>query len=200
MRSITRTITAIGLALFVGSEALSGAHPIGDPAVGKAKSAICAGCHGSDGNSQLPIHPNLADQDAEYIVRQLEAFKAGTRQNSTMNGIAAGLSEADMAALAAYFSDQTLKSAGGDPQLAKKGQAEYKDKACWSCHGSNALGQEGYPRLAGQHPEYTVRQFQNFKNGSRNNPAMKGVIAIIANMSDADMKAIAAYLGSLNAK
>ena len=195
MLSITRTITAIGLALFVGSEALSGAHPIGDPAVGKAKSAICAGCHGSDGNSQLPIYPNLANQDAEYVVRQLEAFKEGTRQNSTMNGIAAGLSEADMAALAAYFSDQTLKSAGGNAQLAKKGKTKYK--VCWSCHGSNASGQEGYPRLAGQHPEYIVRQLKNFKNGSRNNPAMKG---IVANLSDADMAAIAAYLGSSTSK
>ena len=195
MLSITRTIVAIGLTLFVGSEALSDVHSSGDTAVGKAKSAICAGCHGSDGNSQLPIYPNLAGQDRDYIVLQLEALKEGARQNSTMNGIAAGLSEAEMGALAAYFAEQTPKSAGGNARLAKKGKAIYK--ACWSCHGSNASGQEGYPRLAGQHPEYVVRQLKNFKSGSRNNSAMK---EILTNLSNADMEALAAYLGSLQSE
>lgn len=194
MLSITRYIAAIGLGLFAGSEVLSDVHSIGDASVGKLKSAACSGCHGADGNSRVPLQPSLAGQDPKYIVHQIKAFKNGTRQNSAMNTIAAGLSEADMAALAAYFAAQTPKIAGGNARLAKKGHAKYK--ACWSCHGSNANGQEGYPKLAGQHPEYIVQQLNNFKNGSRKNPAMKG---IAANLSEADMKALGAYLGSLHA-
>ena len=195
MLSITRSIAAIGLGLLVASEALSDACTLGDASVGKIKSAACSGCHGADGNSRVPLQPTLAGQEPYYIVRQLKAFKDGTRQNSMMNAIATGLSEADMGALAAYFAAQAPQSAGGDPGLAKKGKTKYK--ACWSCHGSNATGQKGYPRLAGQQPQYLVRQLKNFKNGSRKNPAMKG---IVENLSSADMEAIAAYLGSLNSK
>ena len=193
MLPIIRFVVAIGLSFFVLSEVLSDVHSAGDASAGKLKSTACSGCHGADGNSPGPLQPNLAGQDAGYIVHQIKAFKDGARQNSTMIAIAAGLSEVDMAGLAAYFAGQTPKSAGGDALLAKKGQPNYN--ACWGCHGQNGRGQEGYPKLAGQHPEYIVQQLNNFKNGSRKNPAMKG---ITANLSDADLDALGAYLGSLN--
>jgi cytochrome c553 len=75
----------------------------GDAAAGKAKAAMCAACHGAAGVSAVPMYPNLAGQKEAYIVKQLKAFKAGTRKDPIMSGMAAPLSDADMANLAAYF-------------------------------------------------------------------------------------------------
>jgi len=75
----------------------------GDLAAGKAKAATCAGCHGAKGISAAPTYPNLAGQKEAYIVKQLKAFKTKTRTDPTMNAMAAPLSDADMANVAAYF-------------------------------------------------------------------------------------------------
>lgn len=76
----------------------------GDAAAGKAKAATCAACHGMDGMSKVPTYPNLKGQKEAYLVKQLHAFKDGTRKDPTMNAMAKPLSDADMANLAAYFS------------------------------------------------------------------------------------------------
>ena len=75
----------------------------GDAAAGKAKAASCAGCHGANGISAVPTYPNLAGQKAAYTVKQLKAFKDGSRKDPTMNAMAAPLSDADMANLAAFY-------------------------------------------------------------------------------------------------
>ncbi|MBL4711976.1 MAG: cytochrome c [Gammaproteobacteria bacterium] len=75
----------------------------GDAAAGKAKSATCAGCHGAAGVSAVPTFPNLAGQKEAYLAKQLKDFKNGSRKDPTMNGMAAPLSDADMANLAAYY-------------------------------------------------------------------------------------------------
>lgn len=99
--------------LFIASATallLTLANPVtaaGDAAAGKEKSSVCAACHGADGNSTIPMNPILAGQYADYLVRALKDYKSGDRQNAIMNGIAAGLSEEDMADLAAYFSSQS---------------------------------------------------------------------------------------------
>ncbi len=87
-------------ALTVSATAMAG----GDAAAGKAKAATCAGCHGANGVSLAPIYPNLKGQKAAYIVKQLKAFKDGSRKDPTMNAMAKPLSDADMANVAAYFS------------------------------------------------------------------------------------------------
>lgn len=89
-------------ALTVSATAMAG----GDAAAGKAKAATCAGCHGANGVSLAPIYPNLKGQKAAYIVKQLKAFKDGSRKDPTMNAMAKPLSDADMANVAAYFSSQ----------------------------------------------------------------------------------------------
>jgi cytochrome c553 len=81
----------------------------GDAAAGKAKSAVCAGCHGADGNSMVPIYPKLAGQHEAYIVAALKEYKSGQRTNATMKAMAAPLSDADIQNLAAYFSSQQPK-------------------------------------------------------------------------------------------
>lgn len=163
-----------------------------DIAAGEQKSANCMGCHGSKGKSSSAQWPNIAAQQSAYIVNQLNAFKTGTRENSMMQSMAANLSDDDINNLAAYYSSQPAVSAGGDPNLAKSGQT--KATMCLGCHGSKAEGNGQFPRLAGQHPDYLVKQLSSFKEGVRKNGHMQ---AIAGSLSEDDMKALAAYFGSL---
>lgn len=174
--------------------ACSSAIPVSaaDIKAGEQKSAICAGCHGPNGKSANSQWPNLAAQQPEYIINQLEAFKSGDRTNPMMQGMAANLSSEDMANLAAYFAGQSAAQAEGDPTLEKAGEA--KAALCLGCHGQKAAGNAQIPRLAGQHPEYLVTQLKNFKSGARKSGPMP---AVAGNLSEEDMKALAAYFGSL---
>lgn len=99
-----RKTAIVGAILVVPSLAAGAALAGGDPAAGKAKAAVCVGCHGANGISTNPLWPNLAGQKAPYIVKQLKAFRAGTRQDPLMGPIAKNLSDQDMEDLAAYFS------------------------------------------------------------------------------------------------
>ncbi len=146
-----------------------------DVAAGEQKSANCMGCHGPKGKSSSAQWPNLAAQQPAYLVSQLNAFKAGTRENPMMQSMAANLSDDDMNNLAAYYASQSPVSAGGDPDLAKAGQT--KAAMCLGCHGSKAEGNGQFPRLAGQHPDYMVKQLTGFKEGVRKNGHMQAIAA-----------------------
>lgn len=163
-----------------------------DSAAGEQKAATCMGCHGPKGKSSNAQWPNLAAQQSPYIVNQLTAFKSGTRSNPMMQSMAANLSDGDINNLAAYYSSLPSVSAGGDPTLAKSGQT--KASMCLGCHGTSAEGNGQFPRLAGQHPDYLVKQLSSFKEGVRKNGHMQ---AIAGTLSEDDMKALAAYFGSL---
>lgn len=163
-----------------------------DITAGEQKAATCMGCHGPKGKSSSAQWPNLAAQQSLYIVNQLNAFKTGTRNNPMMQSMAANLSDDDMNNLAAYYSSQPPVSAGGDATLAKSGQT--KASMCLGCHGSSAEGNGQFPRLAGQHPNYLVKQLSSFKEGVRKNGHMQ---AIAGTLAEEDMKALAAYFGSL---
>ena len=156
------------------------------------KAATCFGCHGDKGRSDNPQWPNLAAQQSVYIVNQLNAFKSGERANPIMQALASKLSKEDINNYGAYFAVQQAGKAGGDPNLTAKG----KDKAtvCLSCHGKVGEGNGEFPRLAGQHPDYLVKQLADFKSGARKNDTMK---AIVSNLSEEDIKALAAFFGSL---
>jgi cytochrome c553 len=163
-----------------------------DITAGEKKAETCGGCHGPKGNSSNPQWPNLAAQQSNYIINQLNAFKNGNRSNPVMQPMAANLTDEDIANLAAYYSTQKAEKIGGDPALAKEGKA--KASMCLGCHGASAEGNNQFPRLAGQHPEYLVQQLKSFKDGSRKGGPMQ---AITANLSEEDFKALAAYFGSL---
>lgn len=177
-----------------------------DPAKGKAiVDTVCAACHGADGNSAASSNPSLAGQHAEYIVSQLTAFKKGERKNPIMAGQAAGLSDADMRNVAAYFSEQKPKErAGTDKVLMEAGKKLYRGgnvaaglPACMACHGPNGAGLPvQYPRLAGQQGEYVITQLKNFKaNTDRKNGPMHD---IAMKLTDDDMKAVAQYITGLH--
>ena len=132
----------------------------GDASAGQAKSAICAACHGADGNSSVPNWPKLAGQHANYIARQMTLIKSGDRPVPEMMGFVAGLSDQDIQDLAAWYSSQTSNGGIADESLVALGERIYKAgnansgvPACMSCHGPAGEGNplSLYPALAGQH-------------------------------------------------
>lgn len=167
---------------------------------------VCAACHGADGNSAAPVNPSLAGQHAEYIAKQLANFKAGERKNPVMLGMASTLSPDDMKNLGAYFQQQKAKPrTAKDPALVKAGQQIYRGgimakgvAACTSCHGPSGAGIPAqYPRVAGQHAEYTAAQLMAFRAGERANDPNKMMRMIAAKLSDAEIKAVAEYMAGL---
>jgi cytochrome c553 len=184
----------------------------GDPA--KAQqivTQVCAACHGTDGNSAISANPSLAGQHPEYTLKQLLNFKSqdgkpAERGNAVMAGMVASLSADDMSNLAAYFAGQKPKSrAARDPELVKLGQAIYRggilDKgvaACASCHSPNGAGIPAqFPRLAGQHAEYTATQLKAFRGGERANDPNRMMRGVAVKLSDREISAVAEYIAGL---
>jgi cytochrome c553 len=191
------------------SMALAGlpAWAAGDAAAGKTKVATCAGCHGIDGNSVNPEWPSLASQNAGYLVKQLNDFKSGDRQNATMAPMAAALSDEDMEDISAYLASQTLKGGGADPALAAFGESIYrggiKDRdipACMSCHAPAGNGNPAakFPRIAGQHAAYTMNQLKAFRSGARDNDAAQMMRDTAHLMTDDEIAAVSSYLQGLH--
>ncbi|MFN7086605.1 MAG: c-type cytochrome [Burkholderiales bacterium] len=199
-------------AMVAGLLASSAVYAQGDPA--KAQqivTQVCAACHGADGNSATPVNPTLAGQHPEYLLKQLMNFKqqggkpAG-RANPVMAGMVAPLSDEDMRNLAAYFAAQKPKPrAARDAELAKLGQSIYRggilDKnvaACASCHSPNGAGMPAqFPRLAGQHAEYTTAQLKAFRSGERANDPNNMMRAVTARLTDREISALAEYIAGL---
>jgi cytochrome c553 len=164
---------------------------------------VCGTCHGRDGNSTYPKFPRLAGQDARYLARQLKAFHDQTRGDpdaiAYMWGMAAQLDDAAMAALAGYYAAQRPEARPGkDPAAIARGREIYQQgitsegvPACSSCHGPDAHGQGEYPRLAGQHAQYVLKQLASFQSNMRNVAIMHGVAL---NLRSPEMQAVAAFL------
>jgi len=184
----------------------------GDAEKGQALSATCMACHGADGNSVNPIWPTIAGQHPQYTARQLKLFKSGDRPSATMLPMTMGLSEQDMADLAAYFGEQEAKLLAADPTKIELGQAIYqgglKDRdipACMACHGPTGQGNplSGYPVVANQHAPYLVNELKLFKQG-RTVPGKDDVngkiMADIAKyMSQEEIEAVSSYMQGLQA-
>lgn len=165
---------------------------------------VCAACHAADGNSVMAANPKLAGQHPEYLLKQLKEFKDGKRANAVMSGMVANLAEEDMKALAAYFSSQkpTLGKAksNGKGSLGEKiyrgGILATNVPACAACHGATGSGiPKQFPRLAGQHVDYTLQQLRTFRTGERANAPMMQAIAV--KMTDQEMQAVADYVQGL---
>jgi cytochrome c553 len=172
---------------------------------------VCVACHAVDGNSAIPANPNLAGQHPEYTYKQLRNFKSqggkpAERSNGVMAGMVANLSDDDMKNLAVYFAAQKPKSqAARDAALAKQGESIYRGgiqakgvAACASCHAPNGTGMPAqFPRVAGQHAEYTAAQLTAFRAGQRANDPAQMMRMIAAKMSDQEIKAVSEYIAGL---
>lgn len=184
----------------------------GDPA--KAQqivTQVCVACHAADGNSTIPANPSLAGQHPEYTYKQLMNFKSqggkpAERNNGVMAGMVANLSQEDMQNLAVYYATQKAKPrAARDAALAKQGEAIYRGgvagkgvPACAACHSPNGAGMPAqYPRLAGQHTEYTASQLKLFRSGQRANDAVQMMRGVAAKMSDQEIAAVSEYIAGL---
>jgi cytochrome c553 len=159
-----------------------------------------------DGNSPIPVNPSLAGQHPGYLYKQLADFKAGRRKNAAMNAMVANLSDDDLRNLAAYFAaqkpmagtakDRALVAAG--QRLYRGGNSETGVPACSGCHSPDGAGVPAqYPRLAGQHGDYTVAQLQSFRNGDRDNDPNAMMRMIASRLNDKDMAAVAQYVAGL---
>ena len=173
-------------------------------------SQVCASCHNADGNSTIPGNPRLAQQHADYLYKQLVDYSPGqgqakpARENPIMNGFASQLSDADKRSVSAWFASQAAKPAfAKDKNTLELGQRiwragipEKSVPACAGCHGPAGSGiPSQYPRIAGQHAEYTETTLKAFREGERrNHPTMQ---QIAARMSDTEIRAIADYTQGL---
>ncbi len=172
---------------------------------------VCAACHGPDGNSPLSVNPSLAGQHPEYLYKQLGNFKSkngkpAERNNPIMAGNAAALSDDDMKNVAAYYSSQTPRPrTARDPELVKQGQLIFRGgiaakgvAACASCHSPNGAGLPAqFPRVAGQHAEYTAAQLKAFRAGERKNDLNSMMRTVAGKLSDREIAAVSEYIAGL---
>lgn len=197
-------LTAASSAPAFAAEAKAGAKP--DLAKGQLTSTnVCGACHTADGSRGSPANPILQGQHPEYLVKQLTEFKAGKRANAVMQGMSATLSEADMKNVAAFYASKEAKPGfAKNKDLVSLGEKIYRGgiadrsiPACAGCHSPSGAGLPAqYPRLAGQHADYTEAQLIAFRGGVRKNSLpMTGVAA---KMNDKEIKAVSDYIAGLH--
>lgn len=176
-----------------------------DLAKGKASfSAVCVACHGADGNSSTGANPSLAQQHPEYLVKQLQDFKAGKRTSAIMQGFAGMLTDEDMKNIAWWVAGNEAKPGfAQNKDLVAMGERIYRGgipdrniAACAACHSPNGAGIPAqYPRLSGQHAEYTAAQLVLFRDGVRLNSAQ--MTGVAAKLNDREIKAVSDYISGL---
>ena len=192
----------MGSAAFAATESA----PAGpDLAKGQAISAqVCAACHTADGSRGAPVNPIIAGQHPEYLVKQLTEFKSGKRENPIMKGMASPLSEDDIINVAAFYASKQAKPGFAKnkdtirlgEKIYRGGILERNVPACSGCHSPTGVGIPAqFPRLSGQHSDYTEAQLIAFRSGARVNSAQ--MMAIAAKMSDREIKAVADYIAGL---
>lgn len=166
--------------------------------------AVCVACHAADGNSAIAANPKLAQQHPEYLVKQLQEFKSGKRNNAVMKGFASALSDDDMKNIAYWVTSKKAKPGfAKDKALVTLGERIYRGgisdrqvPACAGCHSPNGAGiPSQYPRLGGQHAEYTAAQLTSFRDGGRNNNLQMTQVA--AKLNDREIRAVADYIAGL---
>ncbi|MGZ5029629.1 MAG: c-type cytochrome [Methylobacter sp.] len=185
---------------------------------GKQKSASCTSCHGDNGNSMVATFPKLAQQHSSYLVKQLQAFKDGSRNNPMMSAIAMTLSDEDMADISAYYASQKISentlpvldsddddekpatdkqdvvhaliAQGSD--LYRNGNLKSEVSACIACHGPFGEGNKpaSFPALKSQHADYLIKALTDFKTGARSNNPENIMHMIAKKMTDEEIKAV----------
>mgnify|MGYP000042847123 FL=1 len=210
---------AFALASLSAAQAASN-MPAGVLDAGKQASAVCAACHGADGNSSSPAFPRLAGQNAKYIYKQLMDFKSGARANAIMAQQVANMTPQQMANLAVYFASKKSAVTLADPATVAAGEKLYRGGdgsrgvvPCAGCHGPSGKGNPfaAFPKVGGQHPEYIKAQLQAFRAAGRNDltgtkrmndgakPGDVGMMQMVASkLSDEDIENLSNFLGGLH--
>lgn len=212
MKLLASLLMAAVLAAPVFSAYAAGETPAAPPKAAKpdlvkgeaSYTAVCAACHGADGNSAIAANPKLSQQHPEYLVKQLHEFKSGKRNNAVMKGFATALSDDDMKNIAFWVASKAAKPGfAKEKELVSLGERIYRGgiadrqiAACAGCHSPNGAGIPAqYPRLSGQHADYTAAQLNMFRNGSRGNSTQMTQVA--AKLNDKEIKAVSDYIAGL---
>jgi cytochrome c553 len=208
MSFVRHLLTGLLLAsIAAAAGAVDAPAPAAKPDVAKGQATsnqVCAACHANDGSRGSPANPILQGQHPEYLVKQLMDFKSDKRPSAVMKGFASTLSEQDMKNVAAFYATKEAKPGfAKNKDLAILGEKIYRGglpdrqiASCAGCHGPAGSGiPSQYPRLAGQHTEYTLAQLRTFRDRSRpNSPQMTGIAAL---MTDREIAAVADYIAGL---
>ena len=209
MKHLGLAVVAVALALSIlpaNAQVTSNPADVAMQKAGEDKAInLCSTCHGPRGISTSPEFPILAAQRRGYLEAQLEAFRSHTRSEKIahdfMWGIAGGLDDSLIGTVASYYAAQPpVAGRSNDPTLVAKGKQLFDQgatdrgiPACASCHGTDARGQADFPRLAGQHAKYVVKQLEYIQSLVRSAPVMHG---IIKDITPDEMRAVAAYVQS----
>ena len=207
-KAMIKSALALTLAGLLAAPALAATPAVAtkpDLAKGQAISTqVCAACHSADGSRGSPANPILAGQHPEYLLKQLQEYKSGKRNNPVMKGFASTLSDDDMKNVTAFYASKSAKpgfaknkdSVKLGEKIYRGGIAEKAVPACAGCHSPNGAGIPAqYPRIGGQHADYAEAQLIAFRSGARANSAQ--MTSIAARMSDGEIKALADYIAGL---
>ncbi|HZP87250.1 MAG TPA: c-type cytochrome [Burkholderiales bacterium] len=178
--------------------AVSNSSAYADPVAGGQRTASCAHCHGTDGNSSSGAYPTLAGQNKEYLYRQIKAFKEGSRKNSQMSPMVGILSDQEMQDIADFYNTQSPRPSTfkGDPAVIEQGKKLTAEAQCASCHLPNFKGSNEIPRLTRQKQPYLVKQLKDYRDGARTNDG--GIMStVVKSLTDEQIEAIAQYLATL---
>lgn len=206
MKLPTPTLALLVAAVFAAPALAADPPPAfkADPAKGQALATTCVACHTADGSRGVAANPILQGQHAAYLVKQLDEFKSGKRANAVMKGMASPLSAEDMRHIAAFYAGKQAKPGFAKnkdtvlqgERIYRAGIAGRQVPACSGCHGPNGAGIPAqYPRLGGQHAEYTEAQLVAFRGGQRANNAP--MTAIAGKLNDREIKAVSDYIAGL---
>lgn len=193
------------------------AHAAGNAEAGQEKVAVCGACHGADGNSPAPNFPKLAGQGENYLFKQLQDIKAGSKPGAPegegrkvleMTGMLEPYNDQDLADIAAYFASQKMTVGMADPALVAEGEKLYRGgklevgmPACTGCHSPDGAGNElaRFPHLGGQHAAYTAKQLTDFREGNRTNDGDVMIMrTIAAKLSNKEIEALSSYIQGLH--
>jgi cytochrome c553 len=208
MKSFAPVLSSLLLATSLVSPALAAEnHAPAKPDLAKGEAIstnVCAACHVADATRGAPANPILKGQHPEYLAKQLHDFKEDKRKNAVMKGFASALSEDDIRNVSAFYaskapSNGTAKSkatiALGE-KIYRGGIADRSVPACAGCHNPTGAGNPSqFPRLGGQHADYTEAQLIAFRNGTRKNSAV--MVGVVAKMNDREIKAVSDYIAGL---
>lgn len=205
------------VSLFIAGSFISTAHAAGNPEAGEPLTAVCAACHGADGNSAVATFPKLAGQGERYLLKQLHDVKDGNRIIIEMTGILDAYNDQQLEDMAAYYASLPKQVGEADPDLVALGEQLYKAgnaangvPSCMGCHGANGNGNSvgGFPALSGQHAAYTESQLIKFQNGYlANAPAADARVnggdarmmrTIAFRLKPNEIKALASYIQGLH--
>ena len=185
-----------GISLCLGGVVLAGAVlaqdlPEGNRADGRKVAGQCRTCHGLEGLARIPIAPNIGGEPAAYIAAQLLAFREGRREHEMMSVVAKGLSDQNIADVAAWYAGHIATAV---PQSDLSGAPE----VCTSCHGADGIAVVDLaPNLAGESNIYLDTQLKAFRLGKRESEVMSG---IAAELSDDEIRSVADWYAAIGLK